>query len=260
MGSATTQSLHIAQQRLQDLGSPEVAADLFATARAFHQVPQLAATLSDQMIPVAARASLFASIFKGKLSESGVAFVSGLLDLAFSSKREFVDSVEKLGIIALSGNDARELATQLISAARVIGGNWDLAKALGNPLAAASDKAALVQRLFGGKLGEAATSVISYVSETRATGKLVPTLRTLATDALKAAGLQLAQITSAQPLDADSVAKLVSSLKSTFGDGLVPVVTVDPSLVGGAKVAVGSQVIDGSVRTKLRSLRSAFAA
>lgn len=260
MGSATTQSLEIARQRLQSVSSPAVAADLFATARAFNQVPQLAASLSDQMLPVAARQQLFSSIFKDKLSSDGFEFVSGLIELVFSSKREFIGGIEQLGAIAYSGSDATALATELLAAADVIGHNWDLAKALGNPLAPASDKQALATRLFGQQLGAAATGIVKYVSVTRTTGRLVPSLRAFASDVLAAAGLQLARITSARPLDQASADKLVGSLKSTFGDGLVPYVVVDPTLVGGAKVTVGSKVIDGSVRTKLRALRSALAA
>jgi len=74
------------------------------------------------------------------------------------------------------------------------------------------------------------------------------------------AGTALAEITSAFALDEAQVRELLAGLEKKFGLKLKPVVTVDPSLIGGVRVAVGDQVLDTSVRAQLTQLRDALAA
>jgi len=74
------------------------------------------------------------------------------------------------------------------------------------------------------------------------------------------AGSALAEITSAFALDDAQVGELVAGLEKKFGLKLKPVVTVDPALIGGVRVAVGDQVLDTSVRARLTQLRDTLAA
>ena len=73
-------------------------------------------------------------------------------------------------------------------------------------------------------------------------------------------GSALAEITSAYPLADEQVQLLVSGLEKKFGLKLKPVVTVDPSLIGGVRVAVGDQVLDTSVQAQLARMRDTLAA
>jgi len=76
-------------------------------------------------------------------------------------------------------------------------------------------------------------------------------------DALKAEreGAVEAQIASAFPLEGGELAALVSDLARRFKRKVRPQVSVDPELIGGARIQVGDQVIDGSVRSKLEAMR-----
>jgi len=76
----------------------------------------------------------------------------------------------------------------------------------------------------------------------------------------KQAGTALADITSAFALDETQISTLVAGLEKKFGLKLKPVVTVDPALIGGVRVAVGDQVLDTSVRARLTQLRDTLAA
>lgn len=73
-------------------------------------------------------------------------------------------------------------------------------------------------------------------------------------------GTAQAEITSAFELGADQVKDLVTALETKFGLKLSPVVTVDKSLIGGVRVAVGDQVLDTSVKAQLARLRDTLAA
>jgi len=69
-----------------------------------------------------------------------------------------------------------------------------------------------------------------------------------------------AEIVSAFPLADAQVAELVAGLEKKFGVKIKPVVSVDASLIGGVRVAVGDQVLDTSVRAQLDRMRDALVA
>ena len=74
-----------------------------------------------------------------------------------------------------------------------------------------------------------------------------------------AQGAADAEITSAFELTDAQVKDLVATLEKKFGRKLNPTVKVDNSLIGGVRVAVGDEVLDTSVRTKLQTMYAALA-
>lgn len=81
-------------------------------------------------------------------------------------------------------------------------------------------------------------------------------------EALKNAreGAADALIVSAFPLEGEPLAELVASLERKFKRKLKPKVDVDASLIGGVRVTVGDEVLDGSVRARLASMQTALTA
>lgn len=69
-----------------------------------------------------------------------------------------------------------------------------------------------------------------------------------------------AKIESATPLPPEMVAKLRTTLELRYGKGLQFSFAENPSLIGGTRVQVGSDVYDGSVRARLNDLNESFKA
>lgn len=67
-----------------------------------------------------------------------------------------------------------------------------------------------------------------------------------------------AQVASAVPLTQGQLDALSSTLKAAFGGTVAVDVTVDPSLLGGLVVKVGSRMVDSSLKTKLQHLKLAM--
>ncbi len=67
-----------------------------------------------------------------------------------------------------------------------------------------------------------------------------------------------AEVTSAEPLTDARVADLKGALKDSLGKDVTLAARVDPSLIGGLTLKVGSRMIDGSLRSKLNSLKLAM--
>jgi F-type H+-transporting ATPase subunit delta len=70
-------------------------------------------------------------------------------------------------------------------------------------------------------------------------------------------GETTAEVASATPLSDDQTTAIANALKKTIGTNVVLSKRVDPSLLGGLIVKVGSRMVDSSLQTKL--LRLSFA-
>ncbi|MGZ5065003.1 MAG: F0F1 ATP synthase subunit delta [Usitatibacter sp.] len=68
-----------------------------------------------------------------------------------------------------------------------------------------------------------------------------------------------ARITSAQPLSDPQRDEIVAALERRYGKKIEADLDVDPSLLGGARVQVGDQVIHASVRDALAQMAAALA-
>lgn len=72
------------------------------------------------------------------------------------------------------------------------------------------------------------------------------------------AGEVTADVASAKPLSKPQADALVNELKKALGAKVVLRATVDPALLGGLVVKIGSRMIDSSLRTRLNRLRTAM--
>ena len=71
-------------------------------------------------------------------------------------------------------------------------------------------------------------------------------------------GESTAEVTSARPLADDQIAKLKANLAARLGRDVAIEAKVDPEILGGLVVRLGSQMIDSSIRTKLNTLANAM--
>jgi F-type H+-transporting ATPase subunit delta len=67
-----------------------------------------------------------------------------------------------------------------------------------------------------------------------------------------------ADVTSATPLSADVRGQLEAALAERHGRDVVTSFAEDPALLGGVRVAVGSDVYDGTIRGRLAALEARF--
>jgi len=67
-----------------------------------------------------------------------------------------------------------------------------------------------------------------------------------------------ARVESAVTLSADLQAQVAGQLKNIYGDRLNLAFEQNPSLLGGLRIQVGSDLYDGSVKTRLEKLQQSF--
>lgn len=135
--------------------------------------------------------------------------------------------------------------------------NPDVRAAVGNPNLTPDQ----VYGLFAAATGDLPTEMQNFVRVLIENGRLgqLPEIRDLF-EALKneREGVVDAQITTAYPLDKGQLAALVAELEKRFKRKVKPQVNVDPGLIGGVRMQVGDEVIDGSVRGKLAAMSAAL--
>jgi F-type H+-transporting ATPase subunit delta len=67
-----------------------------------------------------------------------------------------------------------------------------------------------------------------------------------------------ARVESALPLPADLQNDVANNIKKIYGDGVNIVFGQNPALLGGLRIQVGSDLYDGSVKTRLNKLEESF--
>jgi len=147
--------------------------------------------------------------------------------------------------------------SQALAAMSAVAANADVRAAVGNPNLTPDQ----VYGLFAAATGDLATEMQNLVRVLIENGRLgqLPEIRDIF-EALKneREGVVDALITSAFPLDKRQLAELVADLEGRFKRKVKPQVNVDPGLIGGVRMQVGDEVIDGSVRGKLAAMSAAL--
>jgi F-type H+-transporting ATPase subunit delta len=88
--------------------------------------------------------------------------------------------------------------------------------------------------------------------------QLRPVIRAFRRLAAEHRGETTAEVITARPLNDDQLAQLRAQLRARAGRDVNIDATVDPNILGGIVVKLGSQQIDASIRTKLNRLASAM--
>lgn len=253
MGSASREALAAAKVALGGRLGKSAGSELLAAAAQIDASPALLATLSDGSVDAAAKSQLVERLFGG-ISAGARAVLTAAVKQAWSNAGEFVAGVEELGLRAEAIGEVG-LADQLLSAAAVIDSNHELELTLGNKLGDAQTKIALVERLFKGKLSAGAVGVVRHLVANSRGRRLSAALRESARVAADQLGSELATVTVAAPLSETQQSRISSLLEQNAGRPVRVTTVIDPSLVGGVRIQIGDDVIDGSVRSRLEDLR-----
>ena len=108
------------------------------------------------------------------------------------------------------------------------------------------------------KLDPITTNFLGVLAGNRRLAQLGNVIRAFNLLAARHRGEITAEIVSAHPLDDDQVAALKQNLSARMGRDIAIDMNVDPAILGGLVVKIGSQMIDGSIRTKLNTLAHAM--
>ena len=108
------------------------------------------------------------------------------------------------------------------------------------------------------KLDKLTVSFLGVLAHNRRLSSLPHIIRDFNALAAARRGEISARVTAAHPLTAAQQKALAAKLKSGLGRDVALDITIDPAILGGLVVRVGSRMIDSSLKTRLDSLGQAL--
>jgi len=161
--------------------------------------------------------------------------------------------------LARDENKLDVVGTNLRTLKQALADSDDLKRLVTSPLVGREDAGKAIAATAGAlKLDALTTNFLGVLAGNRRLGALNAIVRDFATLSARHRGETTAEIVSAHPLDDGQMASLKTRLKSMVGSEVNVEASVDPSILGGLIVRLGSRQIDGSIRTKLNALATAM--
>ena len=174
-----------------------------------------------------------------------------------SDDRSLAYATALFGVARSEGNLA-EVEDELFRFARTLESNDELRTTLTDAALPVSRRQQIVEDLLGGRANPVTTALASMVVGVGRSKDLVSIIDELVRLSASEANKELAEVRSAVPLTDEQRTRLAEALGQATGKSIELKVVVDPSVLGGLVAQVGDTVIDGSVRTRLEQLKTAF--
>jgi F-type H+-transporting ATPase subunit delta len=231
--------------------------DLFGVAAVLRSEPALRRLATDVSTDSAAKSGLMRSIFEGKIDQAALDLVADAVSRRWTATRDLADTLEQLGVIAVVRSVGTK-ADELFVSGQTINDNPELRTALGDPARSVDDKRALLRSLLEGRvLPEALVLAEQALSGAYRTVDLaIADYQKIAASVHEES---VAKVRVAQELSDADRTRLQRALSKQYGREVHLNVTVDPSLLGGMRVEIGDDVIDGTVAARIDEARRKLA-
>lgn len=188
--------------------------------------------------------------YSGRVDVSEPASIS--LSIAGRYGQALFELAKETGTLASLEADADALGNILKTSA-------DFAAMIASPVIVREEQAAAVQAVAA-KVG--VSTLMANTLALMATKRRLFVMPQLVADLQRRIAAEkgevTAEVTSAAPLSAEQLTKLMATLKSSSGQDIKLNATVDETLIGGLIVKLGSTMIDTSVKAKLAALQNAM--
>jgi F-type H+-transporting ATPase subunit delta len=272
MQSASRESYAAAVERLEayarDTDPAAVtgtADEIFTVAVLLGREPRLRRALSDPARSGDDRVALLRELLGGKVSEPTTDLLGALVVGRWPSGTELLNATERLVVATLlaaadRADELAEVEDELFRFGRVVAGNPDLAATIGDSSVAPARRAELVGALLEGKARPVTLRLAELAVHGFGGRNFYAALTRLVELAAERRERQVAYVTAAVPLGEDVERRLGATLSELYGREVSMKLTVDPSVLGGMSVQVGSDLYDGTVLRRLTDTRSALTA
>ena len=151
------------------------------------------------------------------------------------------------------------VATDLDSFNALIAESVDLKRLIESPAFSAQDQVAAVTALLAkAGISGLAANFIGLVASKRRLFALPGMIQGYKNLVAEARGIVSAEVTVAEAPSAKRLDDIKAALKGVAGKDVDVAIKVDPALIGGLVVKMGSRMVDASLKTKLNSIRLAM--
>ena len=270
MRGASRESLAAARESLAALTAvptTDVTAlsdDLAAIAALLDSEVSLRRLLTDPARPGDQRASLVAELLAGKVGETAVELVSGVVRSRWSQPRDLAEAVNLLAVetelaLAERAGGLDDVEDDLFRFGRILAAEPELAVGLSERIPV-RQRSGLVDSLLAGKATPSAVRLIHRVVVNPRGDSVLDGVQRLSAIAAAHRERLTALVTAVVPLTEAQRERLTRILSQGYGKQIRLNVELDPELIGGMTIRIGDDIIDGSLAGKLAEAARGFAA
>ena len=239
-----------------------LASDLFAVVDALDSSVALRRAITDPSTPEESRRNLVNGLFGGKVSKTAVTVVAEGAAMRWPGGRAFAEALERQAVRAqlIAADEAGNLGEaedELFRFARTVESSPELRNTLANRGATVAQRQELVEELLSGRATEA-TVVLARRAVTARERTFAHTIEGFVTLAAQQRNRVVATVRVATALTAEQRTRLQASLSRQAGREVAVQEVIDPSVVGGVRVELGDEVVEGTVAARLLAARRLF--
>jgi F-type H+-transporting ATPase subunit delta len=237
--------------------------DLFAVSTVLRREPSLRRVATDLSVAPEAKSGLVRQIFADQLDPASLDLVAAAAGMRWAGTRDLADALELLGVIAVvkaadHAGQADALEDELFGFERLVTENPELRDALSDPARSTEQKRELLRGLLEGKVTPATIRLAEQsVAGTHRT--VVAAIEEYQKVAANHRNRLVATVRVAREMGDADRQRLTGALASQYGRPVHLNVVVDPDVIGGVKVEIGDDVIDGTVASRLDDARRRLA-
>ena len=268
MQGASSDSLHALTEALASAveggtDASKVGDDLFGVAAVLRREPGLRRVATDVSVLPEAKGELLRGIFADQIDPASADLVALAAGRRWAASRDLADGLEHLGVVAVvrgaeQTGKADDLENELFAFERMVSGSPELRDALSDPARSTADKRRLLKDLLDGK----ATSATVRLAEQAVAGThrtVAVALESYQKVAAEHRNRLVATVRVARDLAEHDAQRLQDALARQYSRPVHLNVVVDPAVIGGMRVAIGDDVIDGTVANRLDDARRQLA-
>lgn len=261
--AASRESLRAAGERLDAIVDSASARDLstlgdelFAITRLVVAQTALRRALGDPAVPEEARTGLLRDVVGTQVGEPTLGVVDGLVGSRWSKASDLVEALETIArraTLAVAEKDGSldDVEDQLFRFGRILDREPELKTLLSDTGQPEEKRAALLDTVLGDRVTPVTAALLRQTVRIPRGRHLDLAAEELAELAAARRDRYVARVTTAVALTDEQERRLADSLTRLYGRPMSLQVELDESLLGGLVVAVGGEVIDGSVAGRL---------
>ncbi len=239
----------------------DLADELFTVSQLFRTEAALRRYATDASLPAEAKQGMVQQVFKDRLDERTLKLLTEAAGRRWTLSRDLPDVLERLSEIAVvrsAGADSGRVSDEVFELSRIVDGNPQLRDALSDPARSVEDKSALLDSLLDGKVLPATVTLAKQaLAGTYRT--MTAALATYRVVAAESQGEVVATVRVARALSAADLRRLGEILDQQYATTVRLNVITDPDVIGGVRVEIGDQVIDGTISGRLDDARRRLA-
>ena len=202
---------------------------------------------------------LVSDLFTGR-DQRVLDIVAALASARWSEATDLSDGIEDMAVEALlagaeSAGELDALEEELFLIERTMVAERDVLIALDNRSATDDARRNLATAIFGGKVSDTAYRLLERAAVSPRGRRVSVALAEFVQAAAARRQRAVAHVTAAVDLTAEQRTRLAGILTKAYGRKIRLNVAVDPSVVGGIRVQVGHEVVDGTILSRLDDAR-----